>query len=34
MAYFKILLKPLSGRIAQLRGTGEHSDPSHRTEDH
>jgi len=34
MACLKVLLKPLSGRTAQVHGTGDHSDPSHRTEDH
>jgi len=34
MSYFKVLLKPLSGRTAQAHGTGDHSDPSRRTEDH
>lgn len=34
MAYLKILLKSLSGTTAQVHGAGDHSDPSHRTEDH
>lgn len=34
MAYFKVLLKPLSRRTAHLHGTGDHSDPTHRPEDH